>query len=167
MPQNHVCDLNVSHFILELSSSFPHLLTPSHTLSRAESARPFDVLMDTFSLHEFMIRNGKAITHTPEYESYRRTYEPVWDVISVLVKQVGGGCQSSLFPVRSLLPPHSMSSLPRFTLYNSPILTPSHSARRAHGAVQCTPCYCRWEEPCGPSPRGCRDREATGSTGVE
>ena len=47
--------------------------------------------MDTFSLHEFMIRMGKAITHTPEYESYHRTYEPVWDVISVLVAQVGTG----------------------------------------------------------------------------
>ena len=54
------------------------------------SARPFDVLMDTFSLHEFMIRVGRAVTETPEYESYHRSYEPLWDVISVLVLQVGG-----------------------------------------------------------------------------
>ena len=53
------------------------------------SARPFDVLMDTFSLHEFMIRVGRAVTETPEYESYHRSYEPLWDVISVLVLQVG------------------------------------------------------------------------------
>ena len=57
----------------------------------AASARPFDVLMDTFSLHEFMIRVGRAVTETPEYESYRRSYEPLWDVISVLVVQVGVG----------------------------------------------------------------------------
>ena len=44
--------------------------------------------MDTFSLHEFMIRVGRAVTETPEYESYRRSYEPLWDVISVLVLQV-------------------------------------------------------------------------------
>lgn len=44
--------------------------------------------MDTFSLHEFMIRNGRTITETPEYESYRRSHEPMWEVIDLLISQV-------------------------------------------------------------------------------
>jgi hypothetical protein len=53
--------------------------------------RGFDALMDTFSLHEFMIRFGKTITATPEFESYRRTYECIWDVIAMLIMQLEVG----------------------------------------------------------------------------
>jgi hypothetical protein len=62
-----------------------------------EESRPYEMLMDTFSLHEFMIRKGSVIDTTPEFESYRRTYQPLWAVIQpliqqleVLCKQVGG-----------------------------------------------------------------------------
>ncbi|KAG1656325.1 hypothetical protein FOA52_006656 [Chlamydomonas sp. UWO 241] len=51
-------------------------------------ARGFDSLMDNFSLHEFMIRMGRTIESTPEFESFKRTYEAFWDVISVLIRQL-------------------------------------------------------------------------------
>ncbi|GAX77423.1 hypothetical protein CEUSTIGMA_g4868.t1 [Chlamydomonas eustigma] len=66
--------------------------TPRPASSKADDgkqgSRPYDVLMDTFSLHEFMFRMGRAVTTTPEFESYKRTYEPIWDVITVLIGQM-------------------------------------------------------------------------------
>lgn len=66
-----------------------HAAGPSHA-PPLQDPRGFDSLMDTFSLHEFMIRLGRAITNTPEFESYRRTYEHLWDVIALLINQLEG-----------------------------------------------------------------------------
>jgi hypothetical protein len=51
-------------------------------------ARSYDELMDEFSLHHFIIRHGKTITQTPEFESFRRRNEGVWGAVLSLVKQL-------------------------------------------------------------------------------
>jgi hypothetical protein len=58
-----------------------------------EDARPYEMLMDTFSLHEFMIRKGAVIDSTPEFESYHRTYQPLWAVIQPLIQQLEVLCK--------------------------------------------------------------------------
>lgn len=55
-----------------------------------QPARPFEALMDSFSLHELMIRMGKTLTSTPEFQSYSRSYEPLWEPIEVLLTQLEG-----------------------------------------------------------------------------
>ena len=40
-------------------------------VSSGADARGFDELMDTFSLHHFIIRHGVTLDTTPEFASYR------------------------------------------------------------------------------------------------
>lgn len=52
----------------------------------AAEARGFDELLDTYSLHEFIIRNGVTVTSTPEFASFQRCYSHFWGaVLSELV----------------------------------------------------------------------------------
>ena len=53
----------------------------------AEGAREFDELMDTFSLHHFIIRFG-ATLDTPEYISFQRKYSPHWGALQQLVTKL-------------------------------------------------------------------------------
>ena len=48
--------------------------------------RSYTNLMDKFSLHSFMIWHGKALKSTPEFQSYRRTYNNEWGGISIIIK---------------------------------------------------------------------------------
>ncbi|KXZ47062.1 hypothetical protein GPECTOR_38g299 [Gonium pectorale] len=63
------------------------------------SARPFESLMDTFSLHEIMIRKGQAVRDTPEFESYARTYAPVFGVVEGLLQHLGALCEQYAIPL--------------------------------------------------------------------
>ena len=51
--------------------------------------------MDEYSLHQFIIRKGKALMNTPEFTSYKRTYSEVWErihrVIIKLEEMLRGG----------------------------------------------------------------------------
>ncbi|KAL6746704.1 hypothetical protein V8C86DRAFT_1820156 [Haematococcus lacustris] len=67
--------------------------------AEGEEARPYDALMDTFSLHEFLIRKGVTIDSTPEFESYRRTYQPLWGVIAPLLHQLELLCKQYAVPL--------------------------------------------------------------------
>ena len=51
-------------------------------------AREFDELMDTFSLHHFIIRNGLVLDSTPEYASYQRKYASSWGALQQLIDQL-------------------------------------------------------------------------------
>jgi len=73
--------------------------TTSGKAGDESTARPFDVLLDTFSLHEFMIRKGAVLENTPEFISYNRTYLPLWDVISLLIKQLEAICKQYAIPL--------------------------------------------------------------------
>ncbi|KAG2501161.1 hypothetical protein HYH03_000976 [Edaphochlamys debaryana] len=62
-------------------------------------ARAFETLMDTFSLHEVLIRKGVVLRETPEFESYARSYEPVWGVVEGLLQHLGALCQQYAVPL--------------------------------------------------------------------
>jgi hypothetical protein len=43
-----------------------------------DAQRGFERIMDEHSLHEFIIRRGKTLDSTPEFESFRRAYASTW-----------------------------------------------------------------------------------------
>lgn len=42
--------------------------------------------MDEFSLHQFIIRRGKVLSRTPEFESFKRTNAPHWGAIVNVIR---------------------------------------------------------------------------------
>lgn len=47
-----------------------------------EKARGFNELMDTFSLHHFIIRRGEVLSDTPEFVSYQRKHAQHWGALA-------------------------------------------------------------------------------------
>ena len=64
-----------------------------------EAARQYDELMDSHSLHEFLIRYGQTLDSTPESGSYRRVYAAVWPVVEELTKQLESICTEYAVPL--------------------------------------------------------------------
>eukprot|EP00698_Gefionella_okellyi_P001647 TRINITY_DN1154_c0_g1_i2.p1 TRINITY_DN1154_c0_g1~~TRINITY_DN1154_c0_g1_i2.p1 ORF type:complete len:424 (-),score=95.89 TRINITY_DN1154_c0_g1_i2:15-1286(-) len=53
--------------------------------AQQEDARGFDELMDSHSLHHFMIRNGKTYNATPEFRSFKRKFAGNWARIQLVI----------------------------------------------------------------------------------
>eukprot|EP00756_Hemistasia_phaeocysticola_P027353 Hpha_TRINITY_DN16114_c4_g2::TRINITY_DN16114_c4_g2_i1::g.5597::m.5597 len=53
-----------------------------------DETRTYAELLDLYSLHEFVIRKGTALTGTPEFESYQRSYRAVWGSIGSLIRRL-------------------------------------------------------------------------------
>jgi len=64
-----------------------------------EAARQYEQLMDSHSLHEFMIRYGQTLSSTPEFMSYQRVYAAVWPVLAELILQLEGICAEYAVPL--------------------------------------------------------------------
>ena len=47
-------------------------------------------LMDEYSLHNFIIYDGRTLKETPEFESFKRTYFHVWGAISFIIERLEG-----------------------------------------------------------------------------
>ena len=50
-----------------------------------DELRNYTSLLDQFSLHNFMIYNGQTLRDTPEFQSFRRTYNHEWGSIAVII----------------------------------------------------------------------------------
>lgn len=50
--------------------------------------RGYNELLDTYSLHQFIIRKGKTLTTTPEFESYKRLYSGKWGGIQRIIRKL-------------------------------------------------------------------------------
>jgi len=50
--------------------------------------RTYTSLMDQYSLHNFMIWNGRALKNTPEFQSFQRTYANDWSYIMTVIVQL-------------------------------------------------------------------------------
>lgn len=50
-----------------------------------DKIRGYNELLDTYSLHQFMIRHGRALTSTPEYISFRRKNADIWGAVAAVV----------------------------------------------------------------------------------
>lgn len=55
--------------------------------------------MDTYSLHEFMIRSGHLIDYTPEFESFQRAYADSWPAICSLIDRLEDICVECSVPL--------------------------------------------------------------------
>lgn len=45
-------------------------------------------VLDTYSLHQFIIRKGRTLSETPEFQSYKRICNGIWEEISVIIKNL-------------------------------------------------------------------------------
>jgi hypothetical protein len=53
---------------------------------QVEQPRDYDELLDTYSLHQFIIRKGKTLSNTPEFSSYQRKYFFMWGQIRNVIQ---------------------------------------------------------------------------------
>lgn len=79
---------------LSIYSPLPKADSPS-----LEAARQYEELMDSHSLHEFMIRHGQTLSSTPEFGSYQRVYAILWPIIAQLILQLEGICAEYAVPL--------------------------------------------------------------------
>jgi hypothetical protein len=50
------------------------------------AAKEYEEVVDAYSLHQFIIRRGKVLADTPEFQSYKRTYFGIWEPITLLIQ---------------------------------------------------------------------------------
>ena len=55
---------------------------------KLESVKPkgYEEVVDRYSLHQFIIRRGKTLEDTPEFQSYKRTFFGIWTPISKIIE---------------------------------------------------------------------------------
>lgn len=82
---------------VDLTQSLPpptasSIMIPPKTGTRndttLEELRNYIVLMDQYSLHNFLIYEGKTLKDTPEFQSFQRTYQYKWGSISSIIYQL-------------------------------------------------------------------------------
>ena len=61
---------------------------PTTSENTLEELRNYITLMDKYSLHNFMIYEGRALTETPEFQSFKRTYQYKWGAINHIICQL-------------------------------------------------------------------------------
>jgi hypothetical protein len=71
----------------------------AHTSWQSEEARGYNELLDSFSLHQFIIRRGKTLSDTPEYESFKRKYLNVWGSVTGIVRALEKMLEEFTVPV--------------------------------------------------------------------
>eukprot|EP00736_Rhodelphis_marinus_P005987 Rmarinus@m.15797 len=72
---------------------------PSVGAEDEEPMRGYNMLMDTYSLHQFIIRNGHVLT-TPEYQSYcRKNQGPRWGAIFMIIRALEDICRKYVVPM--------------------------------------------------------------------
>ena len=54
--------------------------------------KQYKEVMDVYSLHFFMVRKGKTIRQSPEFESYQRAFIQEWESIERNLKQIEDIC---------------------------------------------------------------------------
>lgn len=67
--------------------------------AEAEPNRGYEALLDQFSLHEFLIRRGATLDMTPEFESYKRAFQPVWHLVGELIVRLEETCRRYIVPL--------------------------------------------------------------------
>ncbi|OQR95004.1 hypothetical protein ACHHYP_00632 [Achlya hypogyna] len=51
-----------------------------------EKIRGYNELLDTYSLHQFIIRKGETLTETPEFISFKRITEDLWGSVAAAIR---------------------------------------------------------------------------------
>jgi hypothetical protein len=90
-------ELEATAAVVEASSGQPHARfdggappsgLPGLSTAEVEQARGFEELMDTFSLHHFIIRRGELLAETPEFVSFQRKHNERWGAVSEVVRKL-------------------------------------------------------------------------------
>ena len=55
--------------------------------------RDYDELLDTYSLHQFLIRKGKTLSSTPEFQSFSRKHHHLWGPIKQVLRELEAICR--------------------------------------------------------------------------
>lgn len=53
-----------------------------------DELRSYVSLMDKFSLHNFIIYEGRSLKDTPEFQSFQRAYMEQWGSVAALIRQL-------------------------------------------------------------------------------
>ncbi len=56
------------------------------TKQQIDKIRGYNELLDQYSLHQFIIRRGKVLDMTPEFQSFQRTHVADWGPITTVIK---------------------------------------------------------------------------------
>ena len=59
---------------------------PREDQSAGRPVRGFEELMDTFSLHHYIVRNGTTLDSTPEFVSFQRRFASDWGAVQQTVR---------------------------------------------------------------------------------
>lgn len=59
---------------------------PRADQSAGRPVRGFEELMDTFSLHHYIVRNGTTLDSTPEFVSFQRKFASDWGAVQQTVR---------------------------------------------------------------------------------
>ncbi|KRX03040.1 hypothetical protein PPERSA_08115 [Pseudocohnilembus persalinus] len=73
----------------------------SFQLSKAQ-AKNYPQVMDQYSLHHFIIRKGKILDDTPEFQSYERCYKQDWNSIILILEDLENLMQDFEIPTATV-----------------------------------------------------------------
>jgi hypothetical protein len=62
-----------------------HISISQSKVSPPPNARSYESLLDSFSLHHILLKHGKTITNTPEFESFARAFKFRWSEITAVI----------------------------------------------------------------------------------
>ena len=56
--------------------------------------KQYKEVMDIYSAHFFVVRKGKTIRQSPEFQSYQRTFQQEWIAIEGILAQIEQICEN-------------------------------------------------------------------------
>jgi len=74
--------------VVDPAEAFQAAADDAQAQAAVDAARGFDELMDTFSLHHFIIRRGEVLDDTPEFVSFQRKYAARWGSVNLVIQQL-------------------------------------------------------------------------------
>ncbi|CAK4674046.1 unnamed protein product [Aphanomyces euteiches] len=74
-------------------------MTPINLRRNVEKIRGYNELLDTYSLHQFIIRKGKTLSDTPEFISFQRTTEDLWGSVATAIEALEATLTSYSVPL--------------------------------------------------------------------
>lgn len=74
---------------LHLPAKIPDVSSSTDlAVKEREDPRTYTELLDLYSLHEFIIRKGQTLRNTPEFVSYKRSYQVQWGSIDTVIRHL-------------------------------------------------------------------------------
>lgn len=78
--------LPVTNFAVDFPGAPQAAQRSAYDEDQERKIRDYDELLDTYSLHQFVIRKGKTLSSTPEFLSFRRKYAYMWGQVENIIR---------------------------------------------------------------------------------